>query len=496
MTLQVPLQPRRPGASAAAKVALIALLGLVLLIPLFLVWDIIGEREARHDEVVARIGEGWGGPQRVSGPILVIPYRIRMMDEEAEGGARLVQRWAYVLPDTYRVRAVVSPETRRIGIFEAVVYTVNLSIDGVFVMPDPTDLTGVGAAVNWTEAFIYVGVADPRSIREGVSLYWDGREDIPFTPGGPGALGATIGGGMTARISGLAEVQAGQTLAFATDLSLNGSGALSFLPLGRENAVAVSAAWPHPSFEGAFLPIRSEVGADGFTAEWELSYFGRGYPQSWSGGDGYDAYLATMPTSAFGVSFYQPVDGYQQTERAAKYGVLFVAFTFVVLFLFETVGRMRIHVVQYALVGLSLCLFYLLLLSFAEQMGFAGAYALGAAAVVVQLVLYCRPVLGRWSRALGLGLLLAALYAALYVLLQLEDLALLIGSVGLFLALSAVMYATRRIDWYATGPAETEPAAGADAPASRADPPPPAGLSPAADDTTMPQSARNPAPPA
>jgi inner membrane protein len=449
----VPALPPPPlrlqGSPATMKILLIVMLTVGLLIPLYLVYDVIQERHARYDSVVSGIGQDGGAPQRATGPILVVPYRVQAQDAAAEGGTRLVQRWAYILPDSYSVRATVAPETRRRGLFEAVVYTVDLEIDGDFVMPDPEALTGAGAAINWTEAFVYIGVADPRSIREDVSLYWNGQQDIPFTPGAPGQLGALVGAGMTARISGLAEVATGTRLPFATKLALNGSGSLSFVPLGRENRMAATSSWPDPSFQGTFLPVRSEVGPDGFTAEWLLSYFGRGYPQVWTGGDDYDAYLAALPASGFGVSFYLPVDGYQQTERSAKYGILFIVFTFITLFLFEAVWRTRIHIMQYGLVGLSLCLFYLLLLSFAEQMGFASAYALGAAAVVLQITLFCRPVLGTIGRALVLGVLLAILYGALYVLLQLEDLALLIGSIGLFVALSALMYATRRVDWYA-----------------------------------------------
>jgi inner membrane protein len=487
------------------------MLAVGLLIPLYLVYDVIQERQVRYDTVVSDIGRDWGAPQRATGPILVVPYRVQAQDATSEGGTRLVQRWAYILPDTYSVRASVAPETRRRGLFEAVVYTVDLEIDGDFVMPDPEALTGAGAAINWTEAFVYIGVADPRSIREDVSLYWNGQENIPFTPGAPGQLGALIGPGMTARISGLAEVQAGAHLPFATKLALNGSGSLSFVPLGRENRMAVTSDWPDPSFQGTFLPVRSEIGPDGFTAEWQLSYFGRGYPQVWTGGDEYDAYLSGLPASGFGVSFYQPVDGYQQTERSAKYGILFIVFTFITLFLFEAVWRTRIHIMQYGLVGLSLCLFYLLLLAFAEQIGFAAAYAAGAAAVVLQITLFCRPALGTFGRALVLGVLLAILYGALYVLLQLEDLALLIGSVGLFVALSALMYATRRIDWYAvhqpeppgTGPFDASGRSGRGGPSGPRRPPPLLDTWPLAaaeeddepgdDDTTLPHSPPNPA---
>ena len=443
-----PIRRLRAG-SPSLKVLAIVLLIVAFLLPVFLVYDVIGEREERYRSVVAEIGNSWGGPQRVTGPILVVPFRVPA-ERRADGTQPPpIERQLTILPDQYKVAASAAPETRRRGLFEAVVYTVDLDLSGQFLIGDAAGLAGPEATIDWGAAYLYVGVADPRSIREGASLRWGGQ-DLPFQPGAPGELGQMLGAGMTLRLPGLSAAAAQSAIPFATTLRLNGSERIDFLPLGRSTQVTARSNWPDPSFDGTFLPVRSSIGAQGFTAEWELSYFGRGYPQAWVGGQG--DYLSAVSGSAFGVRFFQPVNAYQQTERSAKYGMLFIVFTFTLFFLFETVARLRIHVFRYGLVGLSLCLFYLLLLSFAEQIGFAGAYAIGAAAVVAQIVLYCQPVLGTWKRSLVLGALLAILYSALYALMQLEDLALLLGSLGLFLALSAVMYTTRRIDWYAAGP--------------------------------------------
>lgn len=459
-----PARRLRAG-SPALKVLAIVFLTVAFLLPVFLVYDVIGEREDRYREVVAEIGGSWGGPQRVIGPILVVPFRVP--SEPRADGTPLppLERQLVILPDRYEVEAQAAPETRRRGLFEAVVYTVDLALSGQFLIGDAASLAGPQATIDWAGAYLYVGVADPRSIREGASLRWGGR-DLPFQPGAPGELGQRFGAGMTLRLPGLSAESAQSAIPFATTLRLNGSQRLDFLPLGRSTRVTAGSNWPDPSFDGAFLPVRSGIGPQGFTAEWELSYFGRGYPQAWVGGEG--DYLSSVSGSAFGVRFFQPVSAYQQTERSAKYGMLFIVFTFTLFFLFEAVARLRIHVFQYGLVGLSLCLFYLLLLSFAEQIGFAAAYGVGAAAVVAQIVLYCRPVLGTWKRSVVLGALLAILYGALYALMQLEDLALLLGSIGLFLALSGVMYVTRRIDWYAAAPGGG--ADGETAPAARAEP--------------------------
>lgn len=226
-------------------------------------------------------------------------------------------------------------------------------------------------------------------------------------------------------------------------------------PVGRQTDLSVAAPWPDPSFIGAFLPSRSAITEEGFDAQWSVSYFGRSYPQSWLSSAEGDAPFLAMPESTFGVRLYQTVDTYQQVERSAKYGMLFVVFTFTALFLFEVTRGRRVHIIQYGLVGLALCIFYLLLLSFAERFGFGPAYALGTAAIVAEIGLYARAVMGGWRPAGLLAAVLAGLYAALYLLLQLEDLALMIGSIGLFVGLGAVMYATRRIDWHGAETAET-----------------------------------------
>lgn len=466
-----PARRLRAG-SPALKVLAIVFLTVAFLLPVFLVYDVIGEREARYRSVVDEIGSSWGGPQRVIGPILVVPFRVP--SEPRSDGTPLppLERQLMILPDRYEVESTAAPETRKRGLFEAVVYTVDLALSGQFLIGDAASLAGPQATIDWSSAYLYVGVADPRSIREGASLRW-GDRDLPFQPGAPGELGQRFGAGMTLRLPGLSAESAQSAftqtaIPFATTLRLNGSQRLDFLPLGRSTRVTASSNWPDPSFDGAFLPVRSSIGPQGFTAAWELSYFGRGYPQAWVGGEG--DYLSAVSSSAFGVRFFQPVSAYQQTERSAKYGMLFIVFTFTLFFLFEAVMRLRIHILQYGLVGLSLCLFYLLLLSFAEQVGFAAAYGVGAAAVVAQIVLYCRPVLGTWKRSLVLGALLAILYGALYALMQLEDLALLLGSLGLFLALSGVMYVTRRIDWYAASGSIADAEAALSGPAARGEP--------------------------
>jgi inner membrane protein len=229
---------------------------------------------------------------------------------------------------------------------------------------------------------------------------------------------------------------------------LSGGGSLSFLPLGDETTVTLASAWPAPSFTGAFLPTERTVSADGFTARWTVPSMARPFPQAWRAGE---VDTGVLFGSSFGASLMAPVDVYQKVTRSVKYGALFLLLPFLVFFLFEVLGGLRVHPLQYLLVGFAECLFYLLLLSLAEHLPFVAAYLAAAGAATLMVTLYASAVLHSWRRALLLAPALAAAYGFLYTTLQSEDFALLIGSIGLFVILGLVMVLTRRVDWYRIG---------------------------------------------
>ncbi|MEO3432509.1 cell envelope integrity protein CreD [Inquilinus sp. CAU 1745] len=469
MTAETPRPSRRAALvrSPLFKVVMIGVLTVVMLLPLFMIEDVIHERQGRYRQAVAEIGRSWGDPQTVIGPILAIPYRETLTDPST-GRTSVIDQTAYVLPDQLSAEATLAPEVRRRGLFEAAVYTVDLSIEGAITPPTADLWADREVEILWRQAEVILLLTDQRSVDDGISITVGDRA-IPFepgvrmplpssgvdylVPGGSPAYGSDYGA-IRARTPGL-ETLGGQALPFATSLSLRGSDRFMIAPVGRQTDLSVAAPWPDPSFIGAFLPSGSTITEEGFDAQWSVSYFGRSYPQSWLSSVEGDAPFLAMPESTFGVRLYQTVDTYQQVERSAKYGMLFVVFTFTALFLFEVTRGRRVHIIQYGLVGLALCIFYLLLLSFAERFGFGPAYALGTAAIVTEIGLYARAVMGGWRPAGLLAAVLAGLYAALYLLLQLEDLALMIGSIGLFVGLGAVMYATRRIDWHGAETAET-----------------------------------------
>lgn len=430
------------------KVVLIAALALGLLIPLTLLETLVEERADRQRQVEAEIGDLWGQPQTLAGPILLVPTQRELTDQQ--GRVTMREEHLVLLPDVYRVEATLEPERRNRGPFEVVVYRLALKLNGKFLLAGSPDDSLEGAKPDWARARLLLGLGDQRSLTDAPDIFWDGR-GLEVEPGLPSIVSRLTPGGLQSELP-LGADDFGRPLTFAASLTLNGSSRFSILPLGRTTSATVASSWPHPSFEGAVLPIRSEVSDEGFTARWSASHFSRSYPQIWSIGGVEETRLPDLVASAFGVNLYQPVDTYRQSERTTKYGLLFILLTFAMLFLYEVISGRRLHSLQYALVGCALALFYLLLLALAEQMPFALAYAIAAAAIVGQLSFYTAGALGSFKHAVCLGLIVAALYGCLYLLISLQDLALLVGAIALFAVLMVVMAVTRRTDWYAVLP--------------------------------------------
>ena len=346
---------------------------------------------------------------------------------------------AVLLPENLKMNVQAASGTRWRGIYEVPVYKAAINIRATF---DKTAMAAVvpsDAKILWNEANASIRVSDAHGLADNVALKVNGRT-VAFEPG------VDVD---DARFSGI-QAHLGLTgptdLVLDTKFTLRGSREFSLSPLGRRTIASVQSDWPSPSFFGAFLPTDRKIAKDGFTASWTVPYLARGFGQSFQSAGGS---METLLTAGFGARFYQPVDHYQLVERSLKYAILFVALAFLVFFVVETVSPQRLHAVQYALVGSAQVLFYLLLLSLSEHIGFALSYLIAAAATVVLTSFYAMSVLGSVSRAVVLCAVLSALYGLLYVILNAEDYALLIGSGLLFAALAATMYVTRRINWYA-----------------------------------------------
>jgi len=437
------------GRSATFKLFTICVLILVLLIPTAMVESLIDERDARKQQVIAEISDKWGGAQVITGPVITIPYA-----NHAQGPDGKTTTWTaylHILPDSLDIQSQITPHVRYRGMYEAVLYTASLTLSGRFPRAQVADLRVPAEDIQWSDAFISLGITDMRGIADRVEATFN-DEPLSMEPGLE--TKDVIQSGVSAAI---AMDDADTSHPFQFQLRLNGSQDIRFAPVGKVTTVAASSEWKDPSFDGAFLPVERSVSDQGFSANWRVLDLNRNYPQRWKGS------AHDICQSTFGVTLFSPVDIYQKTTRTAKYALLFIVFTFVAFFLSEVMNRLRVHPVQYLLIGFAVILFYVLLLSISEHSSFGLAYLLSAGAVIGAVTGYAKAILRTRVVTGTVGGILAALYAYLYVVLQLEDYALLMGSIGLFAVLSAIMYLTRRIDWYGvqTGAVKMTPPGGA-----------------------------------
>jgi inner membrane protein len=451
------LPPSLPSASerfarrnaVALKLLFVGVLALLLLAPLHLVESTLQERRARHEGAVATITQTWGKSQRLMGPVLVVPYAYKTETEEwttAPDGRRFRDKVtrthvadALFLPEQLEAVGRLDPSARRLGIYATHVYAAKLRLHGRFAAPTFA-FSGVAAPEpQWDRARVCFAITDLRGTPEALALKW-GAADVPLQPG---ARLEGFGAGLHAPVKLAAD---GGGIDFALELMLNGSGGLALVPIGRQTTVKLASSWLTPGFYGAFLPVQRDVGAGGFNATWQVSYYGRDFPQQWSANAGPAPAAQVVEASAFGVNLVESVTAYRTIERAIKYGILFLALVFVTFFLFEIVSAVRLNALNYLLVGAALCLFYLGLLSLSEFIGFTPAYAGAAGASLLLVGLYGRSVLQSGGRALLVCGMLGGVYGYLYFVLRMEDFSLLAGTAALFALLAAVMYATRRFD--------------------------------------------------
>jgi len=442
-----PQHPTRGLRSPGIKFLIIAALTVAMAIPLLFIQFALSDRESTAAGAVQDIASGWGGSQVVAGPLLLLPYT-EMREQVIDGKTvQAVQReTAVLLPENLSFKARANEETRWRGIFAVPVYRSNIAMHATFTKASIAGLVPQGATILWNEASIAVLVSDAHGLADNVALTVNGQS-VPFQPGAGFTAGYNPNGSPT-QLNGMhapIALPAPADLTLDTRFDLRGSRELSFSPLGRRTTASMTSEWNSPSFFGAFLPTDRKVGADGFTASWVVPYLARGFGQSFESTD--DA-VGQVLSPASGVRFYQPVDHYQLVQRSLKYAILFIALAFLVFFVVETVSPTRLHAVQYALVGAAQALFYLLLLSFCEHIGFANAYIVASLATIGLTTLYAISALRNKFRAVVLGIILLMLYGLLYIILNAEDYALVIGSSLLFVALAATMYVTRRIDWY------------------------------------------------
>jgi inner membrane protein len=440
------------GWEAGKRVAFFAVLVLIMLVPLGMVEGVVQERAATKARVEEEIGAQWGPSQIVSGPLLVVPYEAPRVRATADGGQKSFMETHYAIftPDALRIDAKSAVQKRHKSIYETLVYGADISVAGRFAIPDFAAHGIAPAQVKWQSASLVLGISGVRAVNT-IALNAAGA-DRALEAGVPHRL---FGDGVNAAVPLDAAGSGPQPFEFAFKLALNGRDALGFQPLGRQSEIALSSDWPHPSFIGTPLPARHDISGEGFAATWSISHIATGSPLSWLT----DEFrpdpdrLATV-----GADLVEPGNVHQQTDRIVKYGILVIGLTFGTMFVVGALKRDRVHLVQYLLIGASITLFYLLLLSLAEQMDFALSYLIASLVDIAIVAWYAGATI---RRLMGwvVGAILALVHAYMYVLLQMESFSLLSGTIGLLVALLGVMIATRKVDWFALGEAREEAAA-------------------------------------
>ncbi len=435
------------------KIALIFLITLVLAVGLTRIGFLVDERAGRRDSVVAEIAAATARDQTLVGPVLVIPYTrivktLKSSDKDTDKMTEVEKRFSdriYLLPAELDLQASLNTEQVRRSLYHAVVFGANIAVKGRFTTEgELLKPPGANELITLGEPRLIAGITDPRGILRAPVLTWAGRR-LDFQPG---TGEDKMPNGIQARIGGL-NLEGPWSAEFAFSLDLRGTQAIGLAPVGDTTRITVHGNWPHPSFYGQFLPETREVTANGFSATWSTTRLATNMIHQLNAALRSDRGLDTL----LGVRFVDPADSYAQTDRAIKYGLLFIGLTFAAFFLFEVLKRLAIHPFQYSLTGAALVLFYLLLLSLSEHLDFGIAYAIATAGCVMLLGYYLVYVLGSVARGVSFGVLLTAVFGILYVLISLEDHALLAGSVTLFGCLALVMVLTRKVDWYQLGDA-------------------------------------------
>lgn len=434
------------------KICIMFGLTLVLLIPIGMIKNLVGERAERQQQAVSDIAASSAGPQQLFGPLLTVPYTERWTEiiETKQDGLpkreqieRVDNRLLYFLPEHLNIAGELATETKQRGLFKVRSYVLNVSIKGDMKLPgaygNPKPLHN--GQISFGTPYASVVLADMRGVLEAPGMEWGGKQ-YAFEQGAE--LPMHQANGMHVSLDAPPVEFGAINIPFAFTLKIRGIESLDFIPAGKQTRVELSSAWQHPSFYGRFLPDpqTQQVGEAGFHALWSVDALASNVAESLGKCQAISYY------DSFGIRLMEPINVYSLSDRASKYGFLFVCLTFAAIFLFEILKNLAIHPAQYALVGLALAMFFLLLLSLSEHLDFVLAYLIASAACVILIGFYLSAVLRSAKRGISAGALLSGLFGSLYGLLESEDNALMLGSLLMFVLLALAMVTTRRLDWY------------------------------------------------
>ena len=427
---------------------LIGFIAVAMLVPLFMAKQVVSDRTYYYRTAISSIAKTWGTQQVIAGPVLVVPYTEHIINIDTitddKGETKTISRDVFnqktmvLLPKQLNMDAEVIEKHRKRGIYDALVYKAEIEMTGTFDLGTLPDKTSSKNDIQWKNAWLAVGISDTKAIDETFPLRWNNDASSPLMPGT--MLPNLLPQGFHVKMK---DLERDLVLPkFRIKFNVNGSEGLSFAPVGETSTANIHSGWPHPSFIGDIPPVKSDVKANGFDAHWRVPNIARNYPQQWLlGEEKHDLYSLKS-----GVKLFTPISLYSKIERAVKYGVLFIGLTFLTFLIFEITTKTRFHVIQYGLIGLALSMFYIILLSLAEQITFRMAYLYAATATVSIITLYTIAILKSFGRVMLILLFLSSLYAVLYFILQMEDYALLAGAGTMMLIIMVLMFATRNLE--------------------------------------------------
>lgn len=434
--------------SLTVKMGVIGFLILILLIPLAYVQNLIGERARRQQEVISEINEKWGKEHIISGPFIKIPYLKRTVSNYTDPNSKQVKAstqfytsYAYFSPDEINGETKLDVKTLQRSIYKSAVYEGSLTMSGKLAKPDFKSEDIKEEDVLWEKASIVIQTSNLKGIKNNLSIKV-GENDLSLSPKFVPQQSETAND-LHSLESSHFDFRELKSHEFRFKIDLNGSERFSIIPVAKETKLNMKSNWTSPSFIGEYLPKNEtdKVTKDGFDANWDILYYNRPFSQSF-----FEA-LPNLNEYSFGVNLLVPVDEYQKSERSAKYGYLVIAFTFLFFFLIQAVNKINIHPFQYLLIGLALVMFYTLLISISEHSNFLYAYLIASISVIGLISLYTSSVLKKNKFAVFIAAALSALYLFIYVIIQLENYALLAGSIGLFIILGIVMFISRKVEW-------------------------------------------------
>jgi inner membrane protein len=442
MTEQNESKPKWNQDSILIKLAVITVIILTLLIPSAWIQDLITEREGYQQQTANTLSDGWSGGQLIQGPVLALPYKKEVTETGANNKttSRSYMETLYVLPENLQIKADVKTELFQSGVYDAVVYSSKVLVHGAFSKPALSDLGIDPTAILFDKARLIFSISDLKGLKNNPVVKIQNQtyspepatiEHIPFDKG----LQVNF------------QLQKDEGFTFSYTLDLKGSNELNFLPVGKTTDVEVNSDWKSPVFNGRYLPDTRTVNKNGFDAKWHTLYYNRPFSQQWLNDDSALTSKKAKAEAVFGVKLQLPIDQYRKVMRSAKYATLIILLTFVSLFLTELIRKQRIHLFNYTLIGAAMVVYYTLLLSLSEQIGYNYAYLISSVSTIVLIAVFTASLLNNRNVALLFSLILSAFYGFIFIIIQLQELSLLVGSIALFIVTATLMYFSRKINW-------------------------------------------------